>query len=853
MYRAWIGVVGLVAMAGVAHAVPRITTVGASGAGSNDGTTAFGSGTRTVLGASSMTVTAMGGTSPSATVCSDDGLFAGGISSSVAARWDSTTGNWTALPTAATITSLNNVRDMSSTGQFMVGQCSTSSPGSFAGWVWDASSNTTRKLLGNTTTARAMGVSSDGLVIVGGESPNVAGTTSGGRAGVWRWNAGTSTYDWSYLPDGPVDGLGGTAYRTVDNFQINDAGTIIVGTSVKWNADAGFPQSWITRWTWNAGTLTWDRNDLYNIDGGPNTISSWWTPPSGCPLPPTFVISGMTDDGNTIVGQMSYSTCGSFYRAGFIYTGGQMLDLYDYMVTQGLDLTTPGYGTFTAGGFGGVHLGMAFDISDDGQHFYGAPIIDPDAPGQWVINLSATGGCIPPQISSNPTATTNYSACSSSVILNSGAVGTAPFTYQWTKNGSPIADGPTGNGSTYQILAGGRQMRINGPLAAADAGTYACTATNACGSATSTNGVVQVDPLFAAAPANDNCATAQAVVMGTNVLAPAQSPCGSFTIDPVDGASCATSGSKADLWYSFTPGTTGNYRIETCGANFDTVVSVFDACGGNEVACNNDYITGPTTGCSAQRSRISSVTLNSGTAYKIRVAAPASAFLSATSTVNLSITTAPTLPPNDQCGFSIPAVLGANAYNTTEATADAILALTCAASSHQSRDLWYNFTAPSRGRLNVSTCPQGTAPVGYSLMANTTLALFDAPCGTELACNDNHTPVPSGCGTQLSTINNYRMEIGSTVYIRVAGNNSSTHGAGQVNVSFFCPADLDGGANNGVPDGGVTIDDLIYYLGQFEAGNASADVDDGSGTGTLDGGVTIDDLIYYLTRFEGGC
>jgi hypothetical protein len=32
-----------------------------------------------------------------------------------------------------------------------------------------------------------------------------------------------------------------------------------------------------------------------------------------------------------------------------------------------------------------------------------------------------------------------------------------------------------------------------------------------------------------------------------------------------------------------------------------------------------------------------------------------------------------------------------------------------------------------------------------------------------------------------------------------------------------------------------------------------ADVDDGSGSGTPDGGVTIDDLLYFLLRFEAGC
>jgi hypothetical protein len=68
-----------------------------------------------------------------------------------------------------------------------------------------------------------------------------------------------------------------------------------------------------------------------------------------------------------------------------------------------------------------------------------------------------------------------------------------------------------------------------------------------------------------------------------------------------------------------------------------------------------------------------------------------------------------------------------------------------------------------------------------------------------------------------------------------------------------CVADVDCGSGSGTPDGGVTIDDLLYYLALFENGDLAADVDDGSGTGTQDGGVTIDDLLYYLLRFEAGC
>ncbi len=68
-----------------------------------------------------------------------------------------------------------------------------------------------------------------------------------------------------------------------------------------------------------------------------------------------------------------------------------------------------------------------------------------------------------------------------------------------------------------------------------------------------------------------------------------------------------------------------------------------------------------------------------------------------------------------------------------------------------------------------------------------------------------------------------------------------------------CVADVDDGSGTGTPDGGVTIDDLLYYLSIFNLGDVAADVDDGSGTGTTDGGVTIDDLLYFLARFNAGC
>jgi hypothetical protein len=142
--------------------------------------------------------------------------------------------------------------------------------------------------------------------------------------------------------------------------------------------------------------------------------------------------------------------------------------------------------------------------------------------------------------------------------------------------------------------------------------------------------------------------------------------------------------------------------------------------------------------------------------------------------------------------------------------------------------------------------------------ANTRYAVF-------AACRGRVIPVyVSG-----STINGKRMLDGRVNHRAVEGRDmvmwaryelaGAPGGAGVMllHVSLNCPpvciADMDDGTGTGTPDGGVTIDDLLYYLGVYEAGTSRADVDNGTGTGTPDGGVTIDDLLYYLARFETGC
>lgn len=80
-----------------------------------------------------------------------------------------------------------------------------------------------------------------------------------------------------------------------------------------------------------------------------------------------------------------------------------------------------------------------------------------------------------------------------------------------------------------------------------------------------------------------------------------------------------------------------------------------------------------------------------------------------------------------------------------------------------------------------------------------------------------------------------------------------------LNVDVCCYADLDNDglhANGGVPDGGVDINDLLFFLSGFEAGYATdvdLDNDGDPAIATPDGGVDINDLLFFLARFESGC
>lgn len=162
-----------------------------------------------------------------------------------------------------------------------------------------------------------------------------------------------------------------------------------------------------------------------------------------------------------------------------------------------------------------------------------------------------------------------------------------------------------------------------------------------------------------------------------------------------------------------------------------------------------------------------------------------------------------------------------------------------------------NQCGSSGTRFSVS--PVGTDQVAYGWQIRNDSGSWVPFEGSMIPLGGGGTATATGFSTNRLTVV-VQPSPGQTQYlVRASVGNSCGTAYSNPAALTICVADTDDGTGTGACDGGVTIDDLLYYLNIFEQGTLAADVDDGSGTGTPDGGVTIDDLLYYLQRFEAGC
>jgi len=165
-------------------------------------------------------------------------------------------------------------------------------------------------------------------------------------------------------------------------------------------------------------------------------------------------------------------------------------------------------------------------------------------------------------------------------------------------------------------------------------------------------------------------------------------------------SSCSINDTK-DVWHSFIPSQSGNYTISLCGSSFDTTLSVYNACGGMELACNDDL-------CSVQSEVV--VSLTAGYTYLVRVAG----YNGATGQYTLLAAKRPDAPANDEFVGAIE-VFENIPFNGTTLGATGDTYSSCA-QGYDFYDVWHLFTPAATTEYVISLC---------NSTYDTTLSVFD--------------------------------------------------------------------------------------------------------------------------------
>ncbi|MFN8699914.1 MAG: MopE-related protein [Flavobacteriales bacterium] len=308
-----------------------------------------------------------------------------------------------------------------------------------------------------------------------------------------------------------------------------------------------------------------------------------------------------------------------------------------------------------------------------------------------------------------------------------------------------------------------------------------------------------------AQPANDVCTNAIALV--ANAAALNTSNAGTLT----DGTNPNCGGTQIkDIWYSFQY-TGGNVSIITAASTAtgtqlsDTRLAVWSACGGTQLACDDDDGPGNYAvinfGCPIGNGTTAANeddVLVVGQTYYIQ----AGGFNGSVGIFSIRITMSTTIPgctdplatnfnpcanqnngsctypvTNDVCANAITLTVNAPAYNTTN-VGTTINGPDPACAGAGIRDVWFAFVYTG-GNVSISTA--ASSATGTQL-ADTRLAVWNACGGTQLACDDddgpgNYAVINFGCpaGTGGSAANEDDVLIpGTTYFIQAGGYTTST-------------------------------------------------------------------------------
>ena len=340
------------------------------------------------------------------------------------------------------------------------------------------------------------------------------------------------------------------------------------------------------------------------------------------------------------------------------------------------------------------------------------------------------------------------------------------------------------------------------------------------------------DPACVPAVPGDECDTAVLAVLGSNALDTTGATTGA---DPIDDTNCTGTflgEFVQDVWYQFTPSSTGEHVIATCDTiDFDSDILVYSgSCGALvPIACNGDG-----TGCAGLTSSVS-VNLNTGEPVLIRVGGWNAA---AVGTGTLEISTVAPPPPPENCSNGVDDDQdGLTDCEDTDCFADpdcnciSVSNLVCEQGSGTSVNLsWsngeaYQDIAIMRGAVQIVVLPGST----------TSYEDFSAPLG-----NQTYSVMPSCTPTQQAPQATCNVDVVQTIGFMfsaadVDGTYSASGAAFNSQVSL-----MELSSNAGFPTDtagfsfGLAHDSAIFEATGAQASGPLAALDGGAGPAFFD-------------------
>ncbi len=286
----------------------------------------------------------------------------------------------------------------------------------------------------------------------------------------------------------------------------------------------------------------------------------------------------------------------------------------------------------------------------------------------------------------------------------------------------------------------------------------------------------------AGGPANDGCGAPEILALGaaTSGDTSAASDEGAFT-------SCLA-GAISDLWYSFTPGATGNYafHLYNLSGGFDAGLAVYSDCADGDLLACFDF-----NGPAVPESGI--LELENGVPYLIRVGGN-------DSTVGTFDLVVDTPLANDRCEDAIALVYGVAATGSTIGAVETQVESDCFdldffPDEIHWGDVWYEFT-PQVAGLYFFDC------LGSDF--DTIVSVHEGCGGAAIYCNDDYYKNFDGWASCVPAVENISriggiLYPGQTYHVRVSGYEGNEG-------DYALTVSLAGDVNI---DGLVDIDDLV--------------------------------------------